>query len=88
MTLAVTWLLKSSGESSVRPQQQLPPMFTQSALVLLAANACRLPSWLRPLWMCATWISTLFWKQLKNQKTKRENKQRIRTGSSSTESSE
>lgn len=40
----------------------------QSLLVLLAAKACRFPIWLRPLWMCATWISTLFWKQLQEEK--------------------
>lgn len=32
----------------------------QSLLVLFAAKACKFPIWLRPLWICATWISTLF----------------------------
>ena len=30
-------------------------------------KACRLPIWLNPDWMWATWISTLFWKQLKEK---------------------
>lgn len=43
---------------------RVPGLLAQSLLVLLAAKACRFPIWLRPLWICATWISTLFWKQL------------------------
>lgn len=38
--------------------------FRHVPLVLLAEKAWRLPSWLRPLCICATWISTLSWKQL------------------------
>ena len=32
-------------------------------------KACKLPIWLKPDWIWATWISTLFWKQLQ-KKTK------------------
>lgn len=46
----------------------------QSLLVLLAAKACKFPIWLRPLWICATWISTLFWKQLGEEKKKERKK--------------
>lgn len=38
---------------------------SRSLLVSLVMKACRLPIWFRPFWMCETWISTLFWKQLK-----------------------
>lgn len=39
-------------------------------------KACKLPIWLKPDWMWAMWISTLFWKQLqKERKTKRKHPQ-------------